>query len=384
MKKITLLLVFLMSAAILLSGCAVITNILDPLPDEYVDGVKYSRDYPDKELEIYDDAIVFEAEEDDDEIVIKYGTEDEIDDVIDFYEDLFDDNGLTVDESDDGKDEYYAAGSGDGYKFEINAEEASGNYEERAFATVVEVVITPYELGEEILAKIQGFWLICGTAGELSDDFRMYGQAIDFDGQSMDFYDNFEPDTSNNVFTFLDDDTINYTEEGDEYTVDISFDTVDGVDVLVMTVDGTSIYLEKTTYDGMMEYKDMGGQVVVPDNGNVILLSDYISDADLEYLISDVDWYATYIYYPDGTYDYSDFYNRLFLSSYYTGEDEFEDEYYEMSWYIFDSYIYLYYDDGESYSFLIDYEFDGTYGYLYLFDPELGYTDTALVYTNFG
>ena len=120
MKKLALILAFVLSAAMLFTGCAVITNILDPLPDEYVDGVKVPRDYPDDQLEIYDDAIVFEAEEDEEEITLMYGTKDEIDDIIDFYEDLFDDNGLNVEESDDGKGEYYAKGSGEGIKFEIS------------------------------------------------------------------------------------------------------------------------------------------------------------------------------------------------------------------------------------------------------------------------
>ncbi len=377
MKKLAFILVFVLSAAMLFTGCAVITNILDPLPDEYVDGVRVSKDYPDDQLELYDDAIVFETEEDDEEITLTYGTVDEIDDVIDFYEDMFDDNDLTVDESDDGGDEYYAEGSGDGFKFEINAEEAKGGYEERAFATVVEVKIVFYEMGEETLAKMQGFWLICGAYGEVSDDYRIWGQAIDFDGMKMDFYDNFAIDTTNNEFTFVDDDTIHYIEEGDEYTVDITFETIDGINVMGMTVDGVTIYLEKSSYDDMMVYQYMGGE-----EDGYIYLDDYLTDEELAYFATDVDWYLTYVYYTDGTYDYSDMYNRIYLDSvYYTGEDEFSDgEFYNMTWYIYDSIIYFMYDDGVTESYLIDFEFDGTDLYMYLFDPDYGYNDTGLVY----
>ncbi len=489
MKRLNVvMLAIIVTVVLLFSGCAVITNIFDPLPDEYKDGVDFSRDYPDDELELYDDALVFEAdEEEDEEITLKYGSEDELDDLIDFYEDMFDDNELTVDETDEGKDDYHAEGSGDGFKFEIDIEEASGDYETRVFKTVVEVTIEFYEVGEETLQNMQGFWLICGLAGEISDEYRMSGQAMVVDGMKvtfyrdfevdttdndfsfddddtiryvddgeeqtsdvtfetidgieymvvseggvsvylerssesemmfyyvekemgadileklegfwlacgyedeigdeyrqagkaiefystyMDFYDNFESDSYGNEFTFVDDDTIHYIEDGDEYIIDITFETIDGMEYLVMTNEGVSVYLEPSSYSDMFMYQ-------TASTGDLVYLNDDLSDADLEYYISDIEWYLTYIYYPDGSYEFSETYNRILFDYYYTGECDTDENSFEITWYIYDSIIYIDFGNDYTETYLVDYESDGTDAYLYLFDAELGYDDYALVY----
>ncbi len=484
MKRLYFVKVALVITVVLLfSGCAVINNIFNPLPDEYKDGVKYSRDYPDDELELYDDALVFEADEDDEEITLKYGSEDELDDLIDFYEDLFDDKEMTIDEAEEGRDDYHAEGRGDGFKFEIDIEQASGDYETRVFKTVVEIEIVPYEVGEQTLEnmqgfwlvcglgndisddyrksgqamevdgmkvtfysgfeaesadndfsfddddtirytdegeehtsdvtfetiegkeymvisegditvclekssedemmsykmvgtdtlkKLQGFWLICGADGQIDDQYRMAGQAIDFNDVFMDFYDGFEVDTLGNEFVFLDENTINYTEEGTEYTVAISFETVSGVEYLVMTVEAVSVYLEKSSYDTMLSYK----------GSSVIYLSDYLTDEQLEYYITDIEWNLSYIYNTDGTFDQAENFNRITFDSYYnTGVSEFSDIVYDHTWYIEDSIIYFDFGNDFYDQYLLDYEFDGEAGYLYLFDSEAGYNDYALVYT---
>ena len=259
MKKLILLVTFVVCFSLLFTGCTAITNIIDPLPEEYVDGIKVSDVYPDKSLEIYDDAIVFDIDEDDDEITLSYGTEDDIDDVVKFYEELFEDDGLTVDYEDE-KDELTAEGKGYGFKFEVNAEEAKGNYEERAFATVIEVNVEYF--GSKTLKNLQGFWLACGENGTISDSVRYLGLAIEFDENKMDFYASKEVDTTNIEFIFFDDKTINYTEDGDEYTVDIEFDTIDGIDVLSMSNEGQTINFEKSSYDKMMEYSVVGAETL--------------------------------------------------------------------------------------------------------------------------
>ncbi len=85
-KKLKTILLIIMTA-VLFTSC---------LPKEYKDGVKLDRDYPEDELPIYDDAIVYECEDDKDEITVNYGTEDDIDDVIDFYQDFFEDENIIV------------------------------------------------------------------------------------------------------------------------------------------------------------------------------------------------------------------------------------------------------------------------------------------------
>ena len=97
MKKNLLILLFVMAFSVYLCGCKVLTDITDPLPDEYIEGIRYSREYPDDELAIYDDAIVFESDISEGSISLFYGTADGIDDVIDFYEDMFESGELKLD-----------------------------------------------------------------------------------------------------------------------------------------------------------------------------------------------------------------------------------------------------------------------------------------------
>ncbi|MBN2878444.1 MAG: hypothetical protein JXN65_02330 [Clostridia bacterium] len=158
MKSKKFLIAVMICLLALFTGCSAISSLIDPLPEEYVDGVRVARDYPDDSLPIYDDAIVYAYEEDDGTIELSYGTEDDVDDVADFYEDIFDSGDLKVDESEDEKDSYYAKGTGDGFVFEINVEEASGKYEERAFAATATVEIEFVETEaakEEVSEKIE-------------------------------------------------------------------------------------------------------------------------------------------------------------------------------------------------------------------------------------
>ncbi|MBN2879737.1 MAG: sugar-binding protein [Clostridia bacterium] len=193
MKKNTALLVFIITAVIFLCGCDMLTNILDPLPEEYIDGIKYSRDYPDDELPIYDDAIVYESDEDDDEITLSFGTEDDMDDVIDFYEEVFDESGLLINEIDDGRKSYEASGVGSGYTFELEIKEAKGKYEERTFTTVVEIKIIftkitnkdkgDYKIG--VLMPTMGYYRWADAGNYLAQELEAQGYIV-----SLQFADN--------------------------------------------------------------------------------------------------------------------------------------------------------------------------------------------------
>ena len=149
MKKV---LVVLLSTAIImaaLSGC---------VPAQYTKGVEISRDFPDKILEIYDEAIVFFCEEDDDEITLKAGSKDDIEDVVDFYKDLFEDEEdiVLTDEDDDKDDEYQAEGYIEKEKvsFEIDIDAPRGETEKKLFESQFEITVTA--LSDEDLAELMG------------------------------------------------------------------------------------------------------------------------------------------------------------------------------------------------------------------------------------
>ncbi|MCK5129619.1 MAG: hypothetical protein KAQ68_07195 [Clostridiales bacterium] len=134
MKKtmmITLTVALIMTA--MLSGC----SLLNKIPEKYTEGIKLHRDFPDDIIEVYDDAIVFEDDERFGEIVISCGTEDDIDDIIDFYKDFFEDEEIVPTSEEEDRDEYNVAFIEDGYAIELQVVEAEGEYVEDVFEYVI-------------------------------------------------------------------------------------------------------------------------------------------------------------------------------------------------------------------------------------------------------
>ncbi len=119
---------------VLLLACAMVSCSV------YKRGVKYD-DYPERDVPIYDDAIVFSYEMKGDKCKIKYGSEDDVDDIMEFYQDEFEDEDYSIFGEDIDDDEYSVEGIIDDITFEIEVEEAKRDKEEKYFDTVVEVEI---------------------------------------------------------------------------------------------------------------------------------------------------------------------------------------------------------------------------------------------------
>ena len=151
-KKIAIM---LLGIVLLFSGC---------IPSQYTKGVD-ADEYPERDLPVYDDAVIFEYEGDDNEVTIKYGTEDEVDDIIEFYQEYFEDESIILDEEEEDKDEYNAQGFYEDFLFEIEVEEAKGDTEEKVFSTVVEVAIE--FLSDEQIEERQNV----SIENEISDDW---------------------------------------------------------------------------------------------------------------------------------------------------------------------------------------------------------------------
>ena len=64
-----------------------------------------------------------------------------MEDVIDFYKEYFEEEGIILDNEEEDKDEYIAEGFFEDFLFEITVGEAKGDNEEKVFSTVVEVNI---------------------------------------------------------------------------------------------------------------------------------------------------------------------------------------------------------------------------------------------------
>ena len=111
-------------------------------PKEYRKGVDFDRDFPDDIIPIYDDAIVFEFDEkDDEEFTLNAGTKDDLDDVTDFYIDYFDDNGIVPDKVKEKKTKYKAEGKFQGYTYEVTVKKPSAKWEKKLYETVIEIEI---------------------------------------------------------------------------------------------------------------------------------------------------------------------------------------------------------------------------------------------------
>jgi len=131
------LIISIMILSFVFSGCDAIKGLSSKVPEKYTEGIKIDRDFPDDVFEIYDDAIVFDSRDLFDEIVLSFGSEDDVDDIIDFYHDFFSDNEIILLEEDEGRDEYYARGVFEGYEFKIKVEESDGDYVEDLFESVI-------------------------------------------------------------------------------------------------------------------------------------------------------------------------------------------------------------------------------------------------------
>ena len=177
MKK-NKLVIALLAIALLFTGC---------IPSEYTKGVD-ADEYPEKDMPVYDDATIFEYEADDEEVSITYGTEDKLDDVVEFYQDYFDDESIALDSENDEDDEYSAEGFFEDFLFEITVGEAKGKYEEKLFKTVV-VVSVEFLSDEEIEQRqggnlekeILGFWEVVSLGyGGQDEDLTGLGFAMEF------------------------------------------------------------------------------------------------------------------------------------------------------------------------------------------------------------
>lgn len=136
MKKYYRTIVALLLITSLLTACS-----------RYKVSLELPRDYPDDSLPIYDNSIIYEASDEDEEISIMAVSEDDIDDLTDFYKEVFGESNILIMEENDEKDEYSAEGIllDDGYSFEIEIEEASGD-REKDFDSQIEITIDLSEI----------------------------------------------------------------------------------------------------------------------------------------------------------------------------------------------------------------------------------------------
>jgi len=227
MKKVIFTAIIFVLLASLAVGCQ----------SRYKNGVDIPDIYPD-ELELYDNAVVFEATEEKDEITLVYGTDDDMEDVIEFYEGLMQSLQLICSEQSEGRHEYSAEGMGSCYDFEIQAEEAEGK-EKKYYETVVEVRVEFDKDRAGLMEELQGNWMYSGQDGQLFSYLNRNGMYYSFDGNSYMYYENFISELTETYVFFMDNSTIiTKSEAGATEPYEITFEEIGGTQVMTMQGEG--------------------------------------------------------------------------------------------------------------------------------------------------
>lgn len=233
---------------------------------------------------------------------------------------------------------------------------------------------------EEILEMMQGFWVLTGHEGNVSEEIKRGGVALKIDDDEMDLYSGFSR-IDKDIKIKISDDTIEYYDDGTQIELEISFETVDGYELMILSSDGGTSMYEKTTKDAFYLYQGfIKNEEGTYDHSTYIY--DNLTDKELEWYISDIYWHELYYLYADGTMEDMNPYTMVMFSSDMRGIMEYTDKTEYVEWEVYDSKLYVTYDtDDETYYFPIDYEYDSTtgYAYLYLYDTNEGFEECAWV-----
>ncbi|MBT3319839.1 MAG: hypothetical protein HN389_08755 [Clostridia bacterium] len=358
-KKITIFVLSTLLLCSLLLGCVVI-------PEEYTKGVRPDSDYPDDDMPIMDDAIVYFSEGGDEEITIKYGVSDDLDDVVDFYKDHFEDNDIVLTDESDKSTKYTAEGIYQDFMFEIRVTKPSGEHEEKQFVTTVKVVIEFVDVPEATVEPEQssleddiiGFWRqesFEDADGKVSA--LEYGIAYEYlpDG-TLNLYINFEFITAVEWAVVDDSSFVVSYDDGTEDLVNATFERRSGQDYLIyVDSDGTLVFF----LDTFENYEADGDAQPTPQS----------SDEQLAASIADVTWY--YVHYKDVDGQIvSTYTGELIYYSDGTLEDTFDGETLYGNWYVQDGWLYCDYSDDTSSSWVVEFKLEGGTRFLYYYSSE--------------
>jgi hypothetical protein len=249
MKKRFMIIVLMIVTVFALSSCNSV----------FKKGVDYDG-FPSKDIPVYEDAIVFSFEADDEEMVIECGTNDDVDDIAGFYSEEFDSDDYTITKLvDTEKDEYECEGIfDDELEFEIEVEESYGKLKEFFdFIITIEIDEADRDSGaknsennQNDSAPIIGYWLNTQGAGM---DVGEYGGGFYF-SESGDaiLFNEFEADADIGSWEAVDKNSFDITDPktGNVYQLILIDDTT-----ATMDADGTELLYEKVNA-GMFENTD--------------------------------------------------------------------------------------------------------------------------------
>lgn len=299
-KSILSLFVGIALVAMLFVGCTTI-------PEEYTEGVRLSSSYPEGDLPLYDDAVVYYCDDDDDNITIRYGVEADIDDVSDFYKDFFEENEITLQDETDKSTRYVAEGYYKDFEFEVRATPSSGEYEEKLYVTTVRIKIEFLDEddipGNEpaLSAQIIGFWRqesIDKGSGKINTIEDGIGQEFTVDGL-VSTYLNYEV-IGTGIWKQSDNNTIEVIVQEESYFATATIEQQDGKDYLTWEDgEGTTVFYRESldsfiqegaarpepdedilssfvdiTWHGFADFSSSGDSQVCEPNTTIVFKSD--------------------------------------------------------------------------------------------------------------
>lgn len=307
LKRMLYLSLTIIITSALLAGC---------IPSEYIKGVMLHTDYPIDDFPIMENAIVFYCDKDEDNVTIRYGTDEDISTVADFYKTLFDEKQITLSDERQTDSRYSSEGLFDTLSFSIKATKASGEYEEKMYTTVVRVKIEFLGQIYNTQEKLIGFWRY------KRESSQSIGGAIHFIDENtvISYRDAYS--TGIATWEVIDEKTIALTfRTGQKEVVNVSVENIQGKECIVW-----STPLNTSTY-----YRDASRET---------------SDSQLSNALGDNTWYFVHYLYDDGEIRQYSLGNFEFNS-----DGTFKDEDGDSgagTWLVSNGWLYCSYDDGRS------------------------------------
>lgn len=355
-SKITILLLLISTLVFsLFTGCSLV-------PDEYTNGVRLDSSYPEDDLPIINGAVIYYCDADDNSVTIRYGTEESLYDVVDFYKDHFTEEGIALTDESDKSTRYTAEGAYKDFIFELRASEPSEGYELQLFSTIVRIEIAfvdeavPTPVLETPLEEwIIGFWrqesYDDGTGAEIT---YSEGTAYEFltDGTLIG-YDYFEYFASA-TWSVIDENTLQIIADGYEGESSVTRENRNGKEYLIWVDSSGTLEFFRDSSDEFSLYDPTA------QNADQLLAS----------ALTDITWYYVHYSDPEGLLDIGST-GSLICNSDGTFSDTYNDITDTGNWYVQDGILVYEYSDGTTNSWPIEIKSENGDAYLYFYGTEV-------------
>lgn len=345
MKKHSLIVLIaaLVIASSLLAGC---------VPSEYTQGVMLHTDYPIEDFPMMEDAVVFYCDNDEDSFTIKYGSDEEVSAVTDFYKTLFDENQVVLSDEDETSSRYTAEGVYKDFSFSVKAYIAADKNEKRVYTTIVKVNLEYCGHLLETEQKLVGFWRQESLEDPSGNKQSTYdsGTAYEFyaDG-SYNFYASYEYSESGTWAGLSESSVLVSTSTGSSEKVTVSFENRNGKNYLDLESSKGKFQFFKDFSNGFSKKEESFASVTTVPTSE-------LTDEQLSSEIADTTWYFIKYVDKNGNFDNNLYSEWVAYKSDGTFEDYTSYEYELGTWYISEGKLHCDYSDGSGFSLVINIE----------------------------